>query len=81
LKAVSKFWQHLWQSFGKSRLVYNKLVSMFAFQIQIVPLHRGKAETAAVLLAACPAAAALRDRKGLTPAERTSDAATLAVFG
>lgn len=42
---------------------------------------RGKAETAAVLLAACPAAAELTDRKGLTPAQRTSDDATLAVFG
>lgn len=34
------------------------------------------AETAAVLLAACPAAAALVDRKGLTPAQRASDDAT-----
>ena len=38
---------------------------------------RGMAETAAVLYAACPDAVSLRDRKGLTPAERTNDTATL----
>ena len=42
---------------------------------------RGMAQTTSVLYAACPAAAELRDRKGLTPAERTTDDATLEALG
>ena len=42
---------------------------------------RGMAATCAVLLHACPAAAALTDRKGMTPAERAPDAATRVAAG
>jgi hypothetical protein len=66
-------------------LKYDKLLSILAFNLNLrrydQAAARGMAATCAVLIHACPAAAALTDRKGMTPAERAPDAATRVAAG